>query len=81
MKLDWQKCRSTLKPQAVVFEKTTVYLHKNIHEVNVEQEGMDPYIEYESDMAALAKAEYARYLAEKNKADIDYICMETGVEL
>ena len=81
MKLDWQKCRSTLKPQSVVFEKTTVYLHKNIHEVTVEQEGMEPYTEYESDMAALTKAEYARYLAEKNKADIDYIFMETGVEL
>lgn len=81
MRLNWQKCRSSERPQEVVVEKTTVCLHKNIKEVTVELEDMEPYTEYESDMARLTKAEFAQYLAEKNKADIDYICMETGVEL
>lgn len=80
MKLDWHRNESNSKPIELEFAKTTIYLRKNIEEVEREREDRKETM-YEWDEAAFTKAEYAQYLSEKNKADIDYICMETGVEL
>lgn len=80
MKLNWRKSYADERPQDVTFGKNTIYLHKNIEEIEIED--MDEKRKsFMYDEAALSKAEYAQYLAEKNKADIDYICLETGVEL
>lgn len=80
MTLKWHKSHSDTYPLETEFAKTTVFLRKNIQE---EEVGEDDYKHtgYVYDETILTKAEYAQYLAEKNKADIDYICMETGVEL
>lgn len=41
----------------------------------------DAGLEYSYDEAYLTDAEYAAYLAEKNKADIDYLAMELEIDL
>lgn len=80
MKLKWHKSDSAKEPEEVMIAKTTVFVRKNIEEKEREtEEGTESYFEY--DEATMTKAEYAQYLAEMNRADIDYICMEVGVEL
>lgn len=81
MKLVWHKGESTVAPPELQIEKTTVYFHKNIKEEQREHEEGEKETVYVYDEATLSKTEYARYLAEKNKSDIDYIAMEVGVDL
>lgn len=62
---------------------TTVYVHTDIHEVEIEEEG-ETRIEYEYHEYTYDKDEYIELMSkqnEKNTADIDFIAMETGVEL
>lgn len=80
MKLTWRKSESTVYPQPVERIKSGVLLHDNVEETEV-GDGDEKVTMYVYDEAYLKTAEYAQYLAEQNKADIDYICMETGVEL
>ena len=91
MKMNYTKSESTIKPELVdtTSSKTTVYLRKNIIEkerVDEETGESTPYYEY--DEAKLTKEEYQEYLKEleivdiqKQRADIDYIALMTGVDL
>lgn len=80
MKLNWHKSQSGTEPEEILVAKTTVFIRKNVEEKEREiEDEKETYFEY--DEAILTKAEYAQYLAETNRADIDYICMEVGVEL
>ena len=91
MKMNYAKSESTIKPELIdtTSSKTTVYLRKNIIEkerVDEETGESTPYYEY--DEAKLTKEEYQEYLKEleiidiqKQRADIDYIALMSGIDL
>ena len=95
MLLNYAKSQSSIKPELVdtTSSKTTVYLRKNI--VEVERSLIDKLDEltpsttfYEYDEAKLTKEEYQEYLKEleiidiqQQRADIDYIALMTGIDL
>ena len=91
MKMNYTKSESTIKPELVdtSSSKTTVYIRKNIIEkerVDEETGESTPYYEY--DEAKLTKEEYQEYLKEleiidiqKQRADIDYIALMSGIDL
>lgn len=95
MKLNFIKSQSSIKPELVdtTSSKTTVYLRKNI--VEVERTSIDEFDNstlsttfYEYDEAKLTKEEYQEYLKEleiidiqQQRADIDYIALMTGIDL
>lgn len=89
--MKWYKAESTEIPDEVdtTSSKTTVYLRRNIVEKQRESEfdgKMHTYYEYNE--VKLTKEEYQQYLTEinitnieKQRADIDYIALMTGVDL
>ena len=91
MKLNYIKSQSSVKPDLVdtTSSKTTVYIRQNIVE-NIKTDKMsgEKTIFYEYEEAKLTKAEYQEYLKEleiidiqKQRADIDYIALMSGVDL
>ena len=91
MKLNYVKSSSSVKPDLVdtTSSKTTVYIRQNIVE-NIKTDKMsgEKTIFYEYEEAKLTKAEYQEYLKEleiidiqKQRADIDYIALMSGVDL
>ncbi len=85
MILSYKKSESAIRPETIdaMSSKTTVYLRRNITEVETEYGIM-----YEYDEAKLTKEEYEKYLDEiavadirQQRADIDYIALMTGVDL
>ena len=91
MKMNYVKSESTIKPELIdtTSSKTTVYIRKNIIEkerVDEETGESTPYYEY--DETKLTKEEYKEYLKEleiidiqKQRADIDYIALMSGIDL
>ena len=82
--LEYKKAQSTVVPDEVdtTSSKTTVYLRKNIVEKETTNEASgETYATYEYDECQMTKAEYQAYLTEKQRADIDYIALMTGVDL
>lgn len=91
MKLNYVKSQSSVKPDLVdtTSSKTTVYLRKNIIEVERNDMNDDSSASttfYEYDEAKLTKKEYQEYLKEleiidiqQQRADIDYILLMTGL--
>ena len=84
MTLNYIKSQSSVKPELIdtISSKTTVYLRKNIIEIEVLNEDDTTTIFYEYDEAKLTKEEYQKYLKEleiidiqKHRADIDYLFM------
>ena len=91
MKLNYVKSQSSVKPDLVdtTSSKTTVYIRKNIVENKKtdEMSGKETVF-YEYEEAKLTKAEYKEYLKEleiidiqKQRADIDYIALMSGIDL
>ena len=89
MKLNYVKSQSSVKPDLVdtTSSKTTVYIRQNIVE-NIKTDEMSgketAFYEYEE--AKLTKEEYQEYMKEleiidiqKQRADIDYIMLMTGI--
>lgn len=91
MKLNYIKSQSSIRPELIdtTSSKTTVYLRKNIVEVERTNESDDTsIIFYEYDEVKLTREEYQEYLKEleiidiqQQRADIDYIALMTGVDL
>ena len=91
MKLNYIKSQSSVKPDLVdtVSSKTTVYLRHNIVEnIKTDEMSGEETVFYEYDEAKLTKEEYQEYLKEleiidiqKQRADIDYIALMSGVDL
>lgn len=91
MKLNYVKSQSSVKPDLIdtSSSKTTVYLRQNIVEIKRKDEMHNEEITfYEYEEAKLTKEEYQEYLKEleiidiqKQRADIDYIALMTGVDL
>ena len=91
MKLNYIKSQSSVKPELVdtTSSKTTVYIRQNIVE-NIKTDEMSgkETVFYEYEEAKLTKAEYKEYLKEleiidiqKQRADIDYIALMSGIDL
>lgn len=91
MKLNYIKSQSSVKPDLVdtTSSKVVVYLRQNIVE-NIKTDEMSgkETVFYEYEEAKLTKAEYQEYLKEleiidiqKQKADIDYIALMSGIDL
>ena len=91
MKLNYIKSQSSVKPDLVdtTSSKVVVYLRQNIVE-NIKTDEMSgkETVFYEYEEAKLTKAEYQEYLKEleivdiqKQRADIDYIALMSGIDL
>lgn len=91
MILNYVKSQSSIKPELIdtTSSKTSVYIRQNIVEVEKTNESDDTStIFYEYDEAKLTKQEYQEYLKEleiidiqKQRADIDYIALMSGIDL
>lgn len=91
MKLNFVKSQSSVKPDLVdtTSSKTTVYIRQNIVEnIKTDEMSGEETIFYEYEEAKLTKAEYQEYLKEleiidiqKQRADIDYIALMSGIDL
>ena len=91
MILNYVKSQSSIKPELIdtTSSKTTVYLRKNIVEVEKTNESDNTSTTfYEYEEAKLTKKEYDQYLKElsiidiqQQRADIDYIALMTGIDL
>ena len=91
MILNYVKSQSSIKPELIdtTSSKTTVYLRKNIVEVEKTNESDNTSTTfYEYEEAKLTKQEYQEYLKEleiidiqKQRADIDYIALMSGIDL
>ena len=91
MILNYVKSQSSVKPELIdtTSSKTTVYIRQNIIEVekiNESDNTSTTFYEYEE--AKLTKQEYQEYLKEleiidiqKQRADIDYIALMSGIDL
>ena len=89
MKLKYVKSQSSVKPDLVdtTSSKTTVYIRQNIIEnIKTDEMSGEEAVFYEYEEAKLTKAEYQEYLKEleiidiqKQRADIDYIMLMTGI--
>ena len=91
MKLNFIKSQSSVKPDLVdtTSSKTTVYIRQNIVE-NIKTDEMSgkETVFYEYEEAKLTKEEYQEYMKEleiidiqKQRADIDYIALMSGIDL
>ena len=91
MKLNYIKSQSSVKPDLIdtISSKTTVYIRQNIVE-NIKTDEMSgkETVFYEYEEAKLTKVEYKEYLKEleiidiqKQRADIDYIALMSGIDL
>lgn len=89
--MDWHKSESTARPDEVdtTSSKTTVFLRRNIKEVQRKNEiSENETIYYEYEEAKLTKEEYEKYLQvaeavnmRQIRADLDYIALCSGIEL
>ena len=91
MKLNYIKSQSSVKPDLVdtTSSKVVVYLRQNIVEnIKTDEISGEETVFYEYEEAKLTKAEYQEYLKEleiidiqKQRADIDYIALMSGIDL
>ena len=91
MKLNYIKSQSSVKPDLVdtTSSKVVVYLRQNIVEnIKTDEMSGEETVFYEYEEAKLTKSEYQEYLKEleiidiqKQRADIDYIALMSGIDL
>lgn len=91
MKLNYVKSQSSVKPDLVdtTSSKVVVYLRQNIVEnIKTDEMSGEETVFYEYEEAKLTKTEYQEYLKEleiidiqKQRADIDYIALMSGIDL
>ena len=91
MKLNYIKSQSSVKPDLLdtTSSKVVVYLRQNIVEnKKTDEMSGEETVFYEYEEAKLTKQEYQEYLKEleiidiqKQRADIDYIALMSGIDL
>ena len=91
MILNYVKSQSSVKPKLIdtTSSKTSVYIRQNIVEIEKTDESDNTSTTfYEYEEAKLTKKEYDQYLKElsiidiqKQRADIDYIALMSGIDL
>ena len=84
MEIHYAKSESLNKPELIddYSSNHVTYIRKNVVQKQVEDEMTgESHTVYEYDEAKLTKADYAKYLIEQQRADIDYIALMTDVDL
>lgn len=86
LQINWKVSHSLLPPDQTERIKEGYLVRKDIHIEELPSnpdvgDSEEPSTEVVYDEAFLTDAEYATYLAERNKADLDYLAMEMEVEL
>lgn len=84
MEIHYVKSESLNKPELIddYSSNHVTYIRKNVVQKQVEDEMTgESHTVYEYDEAKLTKADYAKYLIEQQRADIDYIALMTDVDL
>ena len=77
MAITYYKSESNSRPATVEYGKKTVYLHKNIREVQrTDEMSGETMIVYEYDEAVLTYPEYENYTAEQRLDDIEDVLAE-----
>lgn len=82
--MDWYKAESATMPVEIDTESSKVYnyVRQNIEEEERENPDGETVTMYVYDECRIPKEAWGLYLeTEQNTANIDYIAMETGVEL
>ena len=88
--MQYKKSESAEKPQLIdtISSKTTVYIRRNISKTQRTTDSGEPYEYYEYEEAKLTRAEWEEYQKElaiidiqKQRADIDYIALMSGISL
>lgn len=82
--MNWYKSESATMPVEIDTESSKVYnyVRQNIEEVERENADGETVTMYEYDECRIPKESWGLFLeTEQNTANIDYIAMETGVEL
>ena len=64
---DYGKTRSTVKPDSIVIDDNSVWVHSNIQEVSENVGEENEFIGYEFDMVHYDKDEYILMMSEKNQ--------------
>lgn len=81
----WKKVRGSqeVKPEEldITTSASTVYQRKNIERIVVDNDDGSTTELWEYDERELTRDEFAELQIARSRADIDYIAMETGVEL
>ena len=91
MKINYVKSQSSVKPDLVdtTSSKVVVYLRQNtVENLKTDEMSGKETVFYEYEEAKLTKQEYQEYLKEleiidiqKQRADIDYIALMSGIDL
>ena len=91
MRLNYIKSQSSVKPDLIdtTSSKAVVYLRQNIVEkIKTSEMSGEETVFYEYEEVKLTKQEYQEYLKEleiidiqKQRADIDYIALMSGIDL
>lgn len=77
---DFGKTRSTVKPDAVVIDDSSVWVHTDIQEVSENVGEENEFIGYEFDMVHYDKDEYILMMSEKNQT-LEKLVTDTQVAL
>ena len=82
---DWRKAQGSQVEQPAEFDTTTssviVYQHRNIERVTVSNGDGSTTELWQYEEREMSREEYTDLKIKQNRADIDYIAMETGVDL
>ena len=84
MEIHYAKSESLNRPELVDdhSSKYVTYIRKNIVQKQVKDETTgESHMVYEYEEAKLTKTDYARYLIEQQRADINYIAIMADVDL
>jgi len=84
---DYGRVRSTVSPKPMVIDEFSVWIHKNITEVNENVGEENEFIGYEYDMIQYEKDEYIELMTEQGIIHDNYLldldfrisCIELGV--
>lgn len=79
---EWHRTRGDVRPETTDIEssKTSVLLAKNITEIEVEDEH-GKRTEFEYDLCFVDKGEWNAEQVRKQKANVDYLSMMTGIDI
>lgn len=81
----WKKVRGSqeVKPEEldITTSASTVYQRKNIERIAIDNDDGSTTELWEYDERELTRDEFAELQIARSRADIDYIAMETGVDI
>lgn len=82
---DWRKAQGSQAEQPAEFDTTTsaavVYQRRNVERVTISNADGSATELWQYEEREMSRDEYVNLKIEQNRADIDFIAMETGVDL